>query len=276
VIRIGGVITVSLRDFEYVELLEIAVAVGCPNSCLKYCPQEVLNKAYKSSKRMMSFEDFKKILVSVPKTVYLDFAGLTEPFVNPDFVRMAQYARDKGFQFGVKTTLVNASVESIRAVAETKPCCVFIHIPDGTNFVAPDDDLYRKALVAGFKYFRNAVTSVMNDLFATNNRETTARGIAKTRSGAGWCYRREHPQMVVFPDGTTVICCIDMGLKHVVGNLLTESYSVLRRRFVSKKSYPICAECSYNVPVWKFKLRKILRGSRYTLGWQLPLWKGSV
>jgi hypothetical protein len=224
----------------------------------------------------MSFESFKKILSTVPKTVYLDFAGLTEPFINPDFVRMAQYASENGFQFGVKTTLVNATVESIKAVAETKPCCVFIHIPDGTNFVAPDNSLYREALVAGFKYFRNAETSVMNDLFTTNNRETTVRGEAKTRSGAGWCYRREHPQMVVFPDGRVVICCIDMGLKHVVGNLLTEPYSVLRWRFVSKKSYPICAECSYNVAAWRFHLRKILREPRLFLGHQLPLWKESV
>jgi len=132
----------SIRNFEYVELLEIAVAVGCPNTCLRYCPQEVLNKAYGKGVRVMSFESFKKILSTVPKTVYLDFAGLTEPFINPDFVRMAQYASENGFQFGVKTTLVNATVESIKAVAETKPCCVFIHIPDGTNFVAPDDDMY--------------------------------------------------------------------------------------------------------------------------------------
>ncbi|MFA5365327.1 MAG: hypothetical protein WC325_09135 [Candidatus Bathyarchaeia archaeon] len=51
----------SIRNFEYVELLEIAVAVGCPNTCLRYCPQEVLNRAYGKGVRVMSFESFKKM-----------------------------------------------------------------------------------------------------------------------------------------------------------------------------------------------------------------------
>jgi hypothetical protein len=224
----------------------------------------------------MSLENFKRLLSSVPKNVYLDFAGLTEPFDNPAFLDMAEYASKNGFRYGVKTSLSTATVEGVKRLASLNPTCVFLHLPDGIHFVAPKTEQYHEALFAGLKFLRNTQLSLMNDLFETNNRETTARNQAKTLSGAGWCYRRENPQLVVFPDGTVTICCIDMGLKHVVGSLLTEPYSVLRQRFVSKKSYPICAECSYNVPIWKFKLRKILRGSRYTLGRQLPLWKESV
>jgi hypothetical protein len=266
----------EIRNFEYVELLEVAVAVGCSNNCVRYCPQEVLLKAWKNREKIMSLETFKRLLSSVPKSVYLDFAGLTEPFDNPAFLDMAEYASKNGFRYGVKTSLSTATVEGVKRLASLHPTCVFLHLPDGLNFVAPQTEQYHEALIAGLKYLRNTQLSLMNDLFETNNRETTARSQVKTSSGAGWCYRRENPQMVVFPDGTVTICCIDMGLKHVVGNLLTESYSVLRGRFVSKKSYVLCASCSYNVAAWRFHLRKIMQKPRLFLGHQLPLWKDTV
>ncbi len=269
--------SISVREFEYVELLEIAVNIGCPGTCLKYCPQEVLLKAYwNKTPRMMRLADFKKILSTVPKRVYLDFAGLTEPFTNPEFLDMAEHAHKQGYQFGVKTTLIGATVEGIKQLAKLDPCCVFVHLPDFENLIPPPTKNYQEALFAGFKYLRNMQISLMNNLFETNSREITARGQAQTRSGYSQCYRRDHPQMVVFPNGETVICCIDMRMENIVGNLLKDSYLEVRRNFLSKHTYPICASCSYNVSIPRYYIRKLVRLLGPRVRQATYLWKEKI
>lgn len=250
----------NTKDFEYVELLEIAVNIGCPGTCLRFCPQEAMLNAYKHKQpRMMSLLNFKKILSTVPKHVFLDFAGLTEPFVNPEFLDMAKFAHEEGYNFGVKTTLIGASVEDVQELAKLNPCCVFVHLPDFINLIPPLTEQYRNALFAGFKYLRNMQLSLMNDYFVTNNREVTVRFQAKKKSGVGQCYRRDHPQMLVFPNGETVICCIDIRMENVVGNLLFDSYSSIRSNFLSRHHYNLCSSCSYNVSYLHYYFRKALR-----------------
>lgn len=38
---------------------------------------------------------------------------------------------------------------------------------------------------------------------------------------------------VLLPDGTVVLCCMDFGLKHPLGNLLTDNYDDI----IAKKEY---------------------------------------
>lgn len=264
-------------DFEYVEMLEVAVGVGCVGTCFDFCPQEVMVKSYgKRGPRFMSLADFKRILSTVPRSVYIDFAGLIEPFQNKDFLDMVEHARREGFQVGVKTTLIGASVADVKRLASLNPCCVFIHLPDGVHLKAPDTEEYRKALIAGLKYIRNAQLSLMNALFVSNLREVTVRGQAKKKSGFGQCYRRDHPQLVVFPDGSTVLCCIDIRLEHVFGNLIRENYATIRARFRRQHHYKLCETCGYNVTLPHYYFRKWRRKLEPILARALSLWKSSV
>ena len=267
----------SVREFEYVELLEVAVRVGCPGNCIKYCPQEIMLNAYANKQpRYMRLSDFKRILSTVPRHVYLDFAGLTEPFSNPEFLDMAEYANKEGFQYGVKTTFLGASADDVKRLSTLSPCCVFVHMPDFVHLNFKPTQQYVDAWFACLKYIRNAQYMTMNNLFATNSREVTARGQARTRSGFGQCYRRDHPQMLVFPNGETVICCIDIKMENVVGNLLVNSYANVRANFLSKHTYPICASCSYNVSVPHYYMRKIIRKVGPKIVRATSLWKEHV
>lgn len=265
-----------IMDFEDVEILEIAVKVGCPGNCLRFCPLEIMTEKYGDRPKIMTLQSFKQIISTLPKSVYIDFAGLTEPFVNPEFMDMAHYAHEQGYQFGVKTTLLGASAKDIEELASLNPAPVFIHMPDFIDFNPKITPEYVEAWFACLRYLRNAQYMTMNDNFETNSREVTARGQAKKHNSLGQCYRRDHPQMLVFPDGSTVICCIDVRMEHVVGNLLTQSYSELRKKFYSQHTYAICAYCSYNVSIPRFYLRKFLRRPFGRLRYLTRLWKPDV
>lgn len=250
-----NIVDLWLRDWEHVEILEVATKIGCPGNCIKFCPQEIMLKTWGTKERLMTLEIFKAILFSVPKNVFLYFAGLTEPFSNPYFVDMCSYATSLGYRFGVASTLIGASSKDIKRIAELKPVLFHVHMADFINLtVAPS----YKAEKACRKYIRNAQFNLMNGYFETNNRETVARKQTPSQNGLSKCFKRVHPQMMVFPDGSTTICCIDIRMEYILGNLLNQSYNELRKKFLSKKSYVLCTSCDYNIPLLRFYLRKSL------------------
>jgi hypothetical protein len=235
-------------DLRGVECLEVAVNVGCPNRCPPFCPQEVLKARYKSSVKSLSFAMFKQMLVTVPSSVLIDFAGLTEPYSNPEFMCMVRYARAKGHEVCVITTNVGASVENVREQGKLDLYLYVLHLPDGVHFKRPFDASYWSAVATTFECIRrNLTVMTMNDDFVSNNRENMARGhsiICHKRVAR--CYKRVNPQLMVFPDGTTTVCCMDMRLDYVLGNLFKDGYAELVRRFRNRQPYALCLSCYYN------------------------------
>ena len=47
-------------------------------------------------------------------------------------------------------------------------------------------------------------------------------------------------QHVLLPDGTVILCCMDYGMKHVLGNLLEMDYKDLKR----EERYELCKRCN--------------------------------
>ena len=71
------------------EILDIEISInGCPNKC-KFCYKSNTNKPATN----MSFDTFKKIIDSFPKTLTQIAFGITGVQTNPDFLKMMEYSR---------------------------------------------------------------------------------------------------------------------------------------------------------------------------------------
>ncbi len=231
------------------DVLEFTLAMGCPVNCKQYCPQEVLLKKYGNKERMMSFDTFKQILSVVPTSVSLNFAGFCEPFINPDFARMAEYAYYNGYRLQVSTTLYGAKASDVEKLINLEYEVFCIHLRDGKHVKFPLTTEYQRNVFRIVEGIPNVVITVMNELFETNNRENVTRGILPQRKNVGFCQKLETPQFVVLPNGDAALCCMDFGLKHLVGNLLDEDYTTIRSRFLNRKvGHSLCAYCSFNTP----------------------------
>jgi hypothetical protein len=239
------------REFDKTEFLEFTLTIGCPVQCQKYCPQEILLKNYCGhSPRLLSFDDFKKILNKIPKNVCIDFAGFSEPFSNPDFVKMAEYAYDNGYELMVYTTLYGAKPSDIDRLLKLTYREFCLHLRDGHIVKFPSTPEYEHNIARIIEGIPNLTFSLMNELFETNNRENTTRGFRPKAKKVGYCSKLVTPQFILLPNGSIQLCCTDFGLKHTVGNLLEEEYDTIKRRFLARKGYyySSCTFCSYCQP----------------------------
>jgi len=74
------------------EILDLEISVnGCPNNC-RFCYKNNTNEPATN----MSFETFKKIIDSFPKTLTQVAFGITGVQTNPDFIKMMEYCREIG------------------------------------------------------------------------------------------------------------------------------------------------------------------------------------
>jgi hypothetical protein len=51
----------------------------------------------------------------------------------------------------------------------------------------------------------------------------------KYKKGHLYCLRHQQHAYVVLPEGITILCCMDYGLKHILGNLSTQSYQSIHQ-----------------------------------------------
>jgi hypothetical protein len=237
-----------LKDCGICESIEFSLGIGCPVQCSRYCPQEVLIERYGNKERLMSFDVFKQILSKIPIDVQLNFAGFCEPFVNPDFVRMAEYAFNFGYKLQVFTTLFGAKRSDVERLLDLEFTSFCLHLRDGHVAKFSPSQEYKDNVFRILEGIPNVQLSLMNELFKSNNRENTTRGILPTPKTVGYCNKLKTPSFVLLPDGSVQLCCMDFGLKHAVGNLITEDYARIKKRFLSSKITPsLCAYCTQSI-----------------------------
>ena len=230
-------------NFYSSEYVEFTLAIGCPVNCHKYCPQEVLIKNYGKSTRLLSLQNFKKMLSHIPRSIMLDFSGFCEPCVNPSFADMAKYAYDEGYRIHVATTLQGASNETVNKLLGLKYEGFVLHLPDGKHANIELSQEYKDNLFRVMKEIPNLQFITMNDLFISNNRENLCRGILPKPRKVGFCRKTTTPQLVVMPDGRVQNCDMDFKLEYSLGNLLQDDYLTLVKRFKAKQSS--CNMCHY-------------------------------
>ena len=219
--------------------LEITTHIGCPMQCVD-CPQKLLLSTYKG-KKMMDFEDYKKVIDKIPTNVRVDFSGMCEPFCNPRCADMILYAATHGNPLALYTTLQGATEEDYEKLKNVQYEVVTIHIPDNQNrSTFKITDKYLQLLSKWechnyschgtidehvFPYLKNGknLITFMHDRAGNVDTRDHYFIPASTRVACRNCWTAlDHN--VLLPDGTTILCCMDYGMTEIFGNLFTQSY----------------------------------------------------
>ncbi len=226
--------------------LEISTVVGCKMLC-SYCPQSLHVKKYAETNKnfVMSVNTFKTCLTKVPKEVEIVFAGMAEPWLNPDASSMLFHADTYGYRISVFTTCEGMTCADIYAYlshVEFKHFC--IHLPDqeGQMKLKVTED-YLEVVSECLRLIPNVTLMCIGTLHE-KVRKVVGRDVpngtrslisrAGTVSGLGVEYKTGRlrcppcgPNLdhnILLPNGDVLICCMDYGQEHVIGNLLENSY----------------------------------------------------
>jgi hypothetical protein len=246
------------------EHAEFTTQIGCPIACLKYCPQEIITKQYQGE-RTLSLEDFKKFLHGIPKEVSITFAGVSEPFQNPQCVDMILHANSLGYKVNVFSTLVGLTMEDAARVCAVDFNWFELHLPDACgNAHIQTTQEYKECLVYILTHVKNIKTMNMGGLFETNHVEDMIRGTAtREYTGRVTCALLRYPNYQIHPNGNVFFCCMTRGVRDKVGSLHENTYPELVVRFpaiserLATDPDSICHYCVNAKPYWKYVIKEI-------------------
>ena len=228
--------------------IDITTNVGCSVRCA-FCPQDKLLPAYRDrgGPRQMTFAAFREMLRKIPPDTALDFSGMAEPWLNPDCTEMLLHAHERGYEVAAFTTTIGMDEADVARIQSIPFRRFVVHLPDTERYSKIEmSDAYLQILA-------NIVGSgIPNREFMTMGtlpREVAAvigRRIKRTRmmSRAGNLTNVRAPERLagpircrscgdsldhnmLLPNGDVILCCMDYGLRHVLGNLLVSDYREL-------------------------------------------------
>lgn len=246
------------EDRDDIPTIEVTTKIGCSVAC-RFCPQQLLvSKYFQDAPRresQMTLETFERCLSNLPDVCRISFCGMAEPFLNPDCLKMVEKACASGRDVEVFTTLVGASADDVAQLVKLPVGFVCLHIPDQQQYAKiPVDDEYLNKLriitaakKADGTPFVNVCssqgeplekiwgmlsslyevgTSLQNRAGNLDDESLTSR---KTPEGKIYCTfcGQQLNRNVLLPDGTVLLCCMDYGMKHVLGNLRDVSYDAI-------------------------------------------------
>ena len=239
--------------------LEITTMIGCPVLCT-YCPQDTLLTNYKDPVRRLTLENFKLILDKLPLDVQISFAGYSEPWANNLCNQFVKLALARGYYISIFTTLYPMTVAQAEKLANLleqyseQIIRVWIHLPDINNNMPGFrySDEYEQVLRT-IKSVSNKV--LIREMTMDSESRVDARIVIPVNPQKDWhsnnradnlnlsnikgqkiniaprhkcpveCVRTKHyHDNVLLPNGDVTLCTMDYGLKHIIGNLLTQSY----------------------------------------------------
>ena len=240
----------SIYNYKKNGTMEITTRIGCKVQC-RYCPQNKLIKKYeeKNDIYQMSFSTFKKCLDKIPLNIRIDFSGMAEPWLNPDCSRMMLYAHERGFDIAVYTTLVEMSLEDIDLIKDIPFVIFMIHLPDvEKNTKINIDNKYLQILkkivtlnICNISYMsmgqsyadvKKIVQHRISKASIHSRAGNVESNIVKTiqrHQGRIRCRSSNNflNHNVLLPNGDVLLCCMDYGMKHILGNLITSTYGSL-------------------------------------------------
>jgi hypothetical protein len=238
-------------------VMELTTMVGCPLMCT-FCPQDNLRTEYGKETKYMTQTDFTKMLVKLPKNTRIDFSGMSEPWANPECTAMLEETLWMGYHVAIYTTLYGMTdPERVRKVLEDHPDqveVIMFHFPDANGNMKGwknSEEWQRAAAImtntkvpcgvgamtmdkSGFVHpelqdFVGRLPSWQGHTRADSLDLEQIKGqpISITPHNVFSLTCKSTPfydRNVLLPNGDVVLCCMDYNLKHVIGNLLTQSY----------------------------------------------------
>ncbi len=254
--------------------MEITTVIGCKNIC-EYCPQDVLIKSYSglSNVKKMELDTFKKCIDKIPKEVRIHFSGMAEPWLNSSCTDMLLYAHKKGHKIRVFTTLNYMAPSDVERIKDIPFDRFTIHLPDKNAETGINVDSSYLSILSKIR------SSIQNLTYlchrgVSEKLKTAVHGLnvyeaplctrgnnvklkwkkAARKRGKLKC-KRHLNHNVLLPNGDVVLCCMDFGLNHRLGNLLTSSYaSILNSKelenvkaaMASSSSEILCRYCMFS------------------------------
>lgn len=209
----------------------------------------------------MSFECFTTCLNKVPVEVAVDFSGMSEAWKNPECTRMVQYASGRGHRVRIHTTLTGMRKEDVEMLSALPLDAFRVHLPSSNNLEKIVVDVkYLEVLekvaslipAARFVCFGRRAHPAVKQLLkkypaakirmaSASNRADNACSEGKPvfymKKGAMQCSNNARYN-ILLPNGDVILCCMDYGLKNVLGNLLSMDYNEL---FQGPEFRKICA-----------------------------------
>lgn len=234
------------NNVEKLDSVEVTLAMGCKLDCY-FCPQKLLLNQYftKDNRRksIMSYEDFKNITKKIKHGGTICFSGMCEAFLNPKCTDMILYAYEQGFRISLLTTLVGMKKGDVFRLRGVEFDEITLHIPDeegNSKFDITDE--YIEVLECFHNTFHISSYSchgtihsavkkyIDNSVFYSNKminragnldygRKYSPNGEIVCMVGTIGKYGNWTPE--ILPDGTVLLCCMDYGMKHVLGNIIT-------------------------------------------------------
>ena len=273
--------------------------------------------AKRSNIYKMTFDTFKNCLDKIPLNVHIHFSGMAEPWLNPECTKMLLYTHQQGYEISVYTTTVGMHPSDIKNI-ESIPFRHFnVHLADKERYSKIEiNDNYLETIDAIFKSkIQNREYMTMGELHP-KVQQLIKKRIPRTKmlSRAGNLECKVSPLVpprlkgpircrsagnlfnhnVLLPNGDVLICCMDYGMQHILGNLMSSNYTSV---FNGKEFYELqkgldddsidilCRYCEnaspldeYNLPEKKdlgSKVKKVINKlvHRMAMLWMSPFLK---
>lgn len=273
--------------------LEFTIAIGCPLDC-HYCPQKKLintyTRQYGKNKLYMTFEDFRTILSKLIPGSGIAVGGMVEPFKNRDCAKMIKYAYDSGFKIALDTTLMGMTEDDFELIKDVEFVHFQLHIPDiegNAHFKITDH--YIKMLekvtgqfsISGYSchgHVHPAVSEfIKSEIVLFNEMMNRAGNLdydeldTYQNKGMITCCSGSNEvtglNCEVLPNGTVILCCMDYGMEHILGNLLEqewndiisgEEFKKIEKGMLDDQIPILCRKCSAARPIQDFPQTNLL------------------
>lgn len=273
--------------------VDITTNIGCRVQC-KFCPQDVSVSNYASKNNfnkiefgkpvIMSYQTFVTILKKIPKNVLIRFSGFSEPFLNPECIKMIKYANDNGYQIQLYSTLVGMTINDVDILSTIKLQKFVIHLADNEKYakipLALHKEILKKIISSPLEnvFFMtmgtlpDEITKIIGmdvkasemvdwagniDFGRKTNRITGPILCTMNRSKNN----RDIPP-IILPNGDTVLCCKDWSMNYVLGNLCdcgydelfqSKTYHEVIKKMRSENDDILCRNCEFALSVNKEK-----------------------
>ena len=245
--------------------LEITTKIGCSVAC-SFCPQIKLVTKYNNKEKLMSIDNFIKIISTIPTNVDIHFSGYAEPFLNLDAPKMIEIARKKGHKVVIYSTFVGLNEEGVNVLKNVRPDWITVHVTDGKAMKIPDErwinfhDLFLKTGLKANQYMAmgNVTEKIKNYLNSHNISYEKPQMLSRAGNlphikgqalkGNIKCWMNRWHQNVVLPNGDVYVCCMDYSLTMPLGNLINQNYNHIYKeaeKYKSNSNPPEDSICRY-------------------------------
>ena len=239
--------------------IDITTKVGCSINC-KYCPQDIFLEQYyqKNANResLLSLNVLEKCINHMPTNTSYIFAGFAEPFLHPKCIDLVKLICNYKKEIDVYTTLVGINAVTLKDLMRLPINHIILHVADEKGYAKiPLTDEYFEILeraIHGKKSDGKAFVDMCNSQAKPNDKvekicqgkykvtstlldragnlegiELVSKRINKGPITCGVCGNQLNRNELL-PDGTLLLCCMDYGMMHELGNLANQSYNEIK------------------------------------------------